>query len=388
MEHWTTRRIVILTLTVGTVLYLVYYVPGAVGHFVGRVWDLVVMLILASALAVVLAPPVEVLCRLKVPAPERAKRMVATILVLAVLVWAMWSLLSLTATQMIHEGERMVSIGKLWLSSAPGELQEWLDAHAEQMPPGVIDRATETVAQWTQTLLQYQFDFAKGALLRGWYLVELLVVPVLAFYFLIDGKALREGSMRFMPSRYRPFVDAVLDDAGALLDGYVRAQVVLCVVKGVLVGLVLYLCGVSMYLTLAIIAAAFRMAPVIGPLVAGIPCVGIPLLQNGLGTGLIVLLFYALLILIDGKLITPIVLGGSATLHPVVVILSLLLGYEFMGVLGLLIAVPVAGIVRVVYVRYQETFGDANAHGEQPESRSEESGVERQDSGVRSQESE
>ncbi len=356
MEQWTTRRIVILTLTVGTVLYLVYYVPGAIAHFVGRIWDVVVILVLATALAFLMAGPVELISRLRIPLPVRTRRAIATVLVMAGLVYLGWMLTVLTASQMVGELEGLVSIAKSWLIQAPGQLQAWLARYDAQLPPGLIEAATGTVAQWTQDLLQYQFGFAKGALLRGWYLVELLIIPVLAFYFLVDSATLRAGTLYFTPSQYRQFAGRLMDDVARLLHSYVRAQVLLCMLKSILVGLVLYLCGVNMYLTLALIAGLFRMAPVVGPLVAGIPCVGVPLLQNGLSVGLIVLAFYALLIFLDGKLITPVVLAESATLHPVVVIVSLLLGYEFMGVLGLLVAVPVAGIVRTVYIHYQQTF--------------------------------
>lgn len=356
MEQWPIRRIVLLTLTVGTVLYLVYYVPGAVAHFVGRIWDLVIIVILSTALAVLLAPPVSWLCRMRVPIAERAKRMIATIIVLALLVWAVYVLSSVTASQMLQELQRMTMLGKMWLSTAPSDLQAWLNAHSDQLPPGMVGSAGETVALWAQNILQYQFDFAKGALLQGWYLVELLVIPVLAFYFLTDSQPLREGFLFLLPAQYKAFAIDVLQDVTALLHSYVRAQAVLCILKGLLVGVVLYLCGVKMYLTLAIIAGVFRMAPVVGPLIAGIPCVGVPLLQNGQHIGLVVLFFYWALILIDGKLLTPICLAGSATLHPVVAIMSLLLGYEFMGIFGLLIAVPVAGMVRVVYLRYREYF--------------------------------
>ncbi len=361
MEQWSTKRIIVLTLTVGTVLYLVYYVPGAVAHFVGRIWDLVVILILATALAVLLAPAVDLLCRLRVAQriSERTRRMLATLLVMLALVWVGGRMASLTASQMLHEISGIADIGKTWLATAPTDLQVWLAEHADQMPPGFVEKATEAVAQWTQGVLQYQFGFAKGALLQGWYLVELLIIPVLSFYFLVDSRPLREGLLYFTPSQHRAFANAVIGDVAALLHNYVRAQVMLCALKGVLVGLILYFCGVKMYLTLAIIAATFRMAPVVGPLVAGIPCVGIPLIQNGLSTGIIVLSLYAVLIFIDGKLLTPITLAESATLHPVIVIISLLLGYEFMGVLGLLIAVPVAGIIRAVYVRYHETYVEA-----------------------------
>lgn len=363
LDRWPTRRIVAVTLTVGIVLYLVYNVPGAVAYVFGRIFDVVVIVILSVALAVLLAPPVDLLCRVRLPLPERTKRMVATVVVLALLVWVIWALGSLTAAQLLHEFQRLVAITKDWLVTAPITVQRWLDAYQGQVPPELISRATDAVAQWTQGMLQYQFGFAKGALLRGWYVVELLVIPVLAFYFLTDAGVLRAGALAMTPARYRAFVAAVLADAGVLLHSYVQAQVLLCIIKAVLVGALLYFAGVNMYLTLGFISGLFRMAPVVGPLVAGVPCVGVALVQKGTTTGLIVLVGYALLIGVDGKLITPLLLAEGAKLHPVFAILSLLLGYEFLGILGLLIAVPAAGIIRAVYLRYQEMLAEATPEG-------------------------
>ena len=218
MEQWTTRRIVVLTLTVGTVLYLVYHVPQAVAYVLLRIWGILVVLILSTALALVLAPPVELLCRLPVPLPDRAKRITATILVLAALIWVCWSVVSLTAVEMFEQVQLLATIGQQWLQDVPAQVQGWLDVHAEELPEGAMERATEAVAAWTQGLLRYQFGFAKGALLRGWYVVELLVIPVLAVYFLADGQALRVGFLRLVPAQHRPFAGGLLDDVGKLLD--------------------------------------------------------------------------------------------------------------------------------------------------------------------------
>lgn len=358
MEQWTTRRIIFLTFTVGIVLYLVYYVPGVIGHFLGRVWDVVVVLVLATALAVLLSPPVAFLSQFGAPVPLKVRRALATIIVLVVLIALLWGLVSLTATQLVQESQGILAISKQWLSQAPQQVQQWLNAHRADFPPGVVDKAAEAVAQLTQGLLQYQFNFAKFALLRGWFVVELLIVPVLAFYFLIDSRPLRDGTLSFTPRRYRVFVAAVLDDVGSLLHSYVRAQALLCLITAVAVGLILRMAGVKMYLTLGLLAGVFRVAPIVGPICAGIFCVGVPLIQNGLHTGLVVLLFYWLLFLVDGKLLTPLLLAGSAMLHPVVAIVSLLIGYEFLGVLGLLTAIPAAGTLRAIFLRYQEQFGE------------------------------
>jgi predicted PurR-regulated permease PerM len=361
MEHWPTRRVVLLALTVGIVLYLVYYVPGAIAHFVGRIWDVVVIFIAATALAVLLGPPVSALARLRLPLPGRPRRVFAALAVYAALLWAGWVMASYTSAQLIAEGQHITQLSRDWIAQSPTHLQKWLASHAEELPPGLVTSATSMVTDWTQSLLQYQFDFARGALLRGWYLVELFIVPVLAFYFLVDGAALRSSAVEFVPERFRRLTSSALDDIAQMLHGFVRAQAFICLVYGLVVGVALYLLGVRMYLSLAVIAALFRLAPVVGPWVAGVLCVGVPLLQEGSHTGLVVLGIYALLVILDGKLLTPVLLAGGALLHPVTAILSLLLGFEFLGVLGLLIAVPVAGVIRIVILYYRRFAGELQA---------------------------
>jgi predicted PurR-regulated permease PerM len=353
MEHWPTRRIVVLTLTVGAALYLVYYVPGAIAHFVGRIWDVVIILIAATALAVLLAPPVNALARPRLPLQQRTRRAIAALAVYAALVWAAWVMASYTSAQLIVEGQHIAQIGRDWLAESPTRLQGWLASHAEELPPGLVSSATGMLTAWTRSLLEYQFDFAKGALLRGWYLVELFIAPVLAFYFLVDGGTLRASALEFVPGRFRGLASSALDDVARMLQSFVRAQALICLLYGLVVGVSLWLLGVRMYLSLAVIAALFRLAPVVGPWVAGVLCVGVPFLQEGSHTGLIVLALYALLVVVDGKLLTPILLAGGALLHPVTAILSLLLGFEFLGVLGLLVAVPAAGVIRIVILYYR-----------------------------------
>jgi predicted PurR-regulated permease PerM len=367
MNQWPTRRLVGVTLTVGTVLYLIYYVPGAIAYVFGRVWNITVVLIIATALAVLVSPLVRLLCRARVRLPERGKRMIATLLVLALVLWLGWLVASATASQLAHEVQGLLIMSRLWLTQAPTQVRDWLAAHSEDFPPVVVTQATEAVAQATQNLLKFQFGFAKGALLGGWVAVETFVVPLLAFYFLTDGRALRDGFLSLLPRRFLPFVTAVLDDVVVLLNSYVRALVLICLIDALVVGLGLYACGVSMYLILAVIVGALRLAPIVGPIVAGVPVVGVTMLQNGPHTGMVVLVCYLVLFLLDGKFLTPILLAGGTTLHPVTVIVSLLIGYEFVGLVGLLIAVPTAGIIRVVYLRYREMFGDQNGNGGQPE---------------------
>lgn len=367
MEHWPTRRIVLLTLTVGIVLYLVYYVPGVIGHFLGRIWDVLVILTAAAAVAILLGPAVRAIASLPLPLSARPRRVLSGLIVYAALVWALWVGASYTSAQLIAESQHIAELSRQWLTQTPTNVQQWLSDHARDLPPDLVTGATSLVTAWTTSLLGYQFDFARGALGRGWYIVELFVVPVLAFYFLVDGSALRASLNEYVPPRFRDLVGRAVDDIGAMLHGFVRAQAVICVVYGLVVGVALSLLGVRMYLSLAVIAALFRMAPVVGPWVAGILCVGVPLLQEGSHTGLVFLAIYAALVIIDGKLLTPVLLAGGALLHPVTAILSLLIGYEFLGVVGLLLAVPVAGAIRVAMLYYREFARELQGSPDIPE---------------------
>lgn len=189
-----------------------------------------------------------------------------------------------------------------------------------------------------------------GGLLNG--IVELILLPVLAFYFLVEGHALRNELVRFVPTAKRRVVLALLWESATIMRAYLIAQLLLASIAGVFVGTMLGVAHIPYYLVLALVAAITRAVPVIGPLLGGIPVgliVFVECSRQGNYTLLaVVMTLFTLMHLLESKALTPFILGKGLNLHPIMVIVALLIGGEFFGLLGMFLAAPVTALLRTV----------------------------------------
>lgn len=193
-------------------------------------------------------------------------------------------------------------------------------------------------------------------------IVEILLLPVLAFYFILDGETLKKEFVALVPRRY--FRDAIrlVGEFNEIMNAFVLGQFVLCVLAGVLVGGGLALLGVKFAFVLGILAGITRAIPIVGPLVGGVPIIALTYFDGGLNKALAVLGFFTLMHFAESKFIMPILLGDRLELHPVVIIVALLIGGEFGGLLlggsigallGMFFAAPLAALLRVIIRRYR-----------------------------------
>ncbi len=173
---------------------------------------------------------------------------------------------------------------------------------------------------------------------------------MLAFYFTLDSRVLKREFVALVPrSRTREAL-AVLHEINSVMRSYVIGQIILCVIAGVVVGLFLKLLDMQYVLILSVFAGVTRAVPVIGPIVSGAAIVLLGVIKSPL-IGLYLLVFFSLLHFAESKFIMPKLIGHRMQLHPAIIIVALLIGAEFFGILGMFMAAPVTAIVRV-FVRY------------------------------------
>ena len=182
------------------------------------------------------------------------------------------------------------------------------------------------------------------------------MIPVLAFYFTLDAKALRNEALFLVPRpQIRPTL-AILSEGGAILRDYIIAQFWLAVIAGVAVGVGLKCIGMDYALILGIFAGITRAIPVIGPLLGGIPVVLLSFVYGAQsGNPMLwvwVTVFFTALHLIESKFVMPKFLGHRLHLHAAVIIIALLIGGEFFGLIGMFLAAPVAALIRVLVMHY------------------------------------
>jgi predicted PurR-regulated permease PerM len=175
----------------------------------------------------------------------------------------------------------------------------------------------------------------------------LVLVPVLAFLLLKDAALIRRTVLTALPHRIQLRGHKLFEEMNDTVAAYVRAQLIACVVVGLLSGLGFALLGTPYPALLGALAAVLEFVPLVGPLVLAAVAVGIAALQDPM-VAWWTLGYLAVLRVIEDYVIYPRLIGRDIHLHPLVIIVAVLAGVELGGIGGIFIAVPVVALVTVV----------------------------------------
>jgi predicted PurR-regulated permease PerM len=178
-------------------------------------------------------------------------------------------------------------------------------------------------------------------------LVELLLVLVIAFYFLLDGARIQARALALVPVQHRSKALFVIDSVTRVLGGYLRGQLIMSITIGLMVGLGAAVFGLPYALVIGVLAGIFELVPMFGALLGAIPALVIALFQP-FPTVLWVALYVFIVQQIENHILVPRITGHAVGLHPLGAIFALLAGLELGGFIGALFAVPVAGILFVL----------------------------------------
>ena len=230
---------------------------------------------------------------------------------------------------LVDLGERLgLSVGA---GSALETLQEWLSDFTNQ----------ENIQQ----MLSQVGTFARAGLDV---LIILALGPVLAFYILVELPGFKERSRLLVPERARPEVVHVVSQVARVVGGFVRGQLLVALIVGILSSVGLALLGVPFWLLIGLIAGFLNVIPFIGPFAGGFLAAVVSLVFRDVPTALWSVVMFTAVQQFDNHVISPNVLRSRVQLNPVFILLALLLGSSIGGFFGLLVAVPVAAAVRVI----------------------------------------
>lgn len=179
-------------------------------------------------------------------------------------------------------------------------------------------------------------------------LVSLLIIPVLAYYLLVEFDRIRLAVLDLVPRGYQGAVAAGARRIDSLIAGFLRGQLTVCLLLGVLYAAGFAVIGIDLAVVIGVVGGLLAIIPYVGGAVAITAAAGMSLIQYGFDVHLaLVIGWYAIVQGLEGFVLTPRIVGGSLGMHPVTVIVALLIGGDLLGFLGLLIAVPVAAVVQV-----------------------------------------
>lgn len=174
--------------------------------------------------------------------------------------------------------------------------------------------------------------------------LSFVAIIVISFYLAIMPKGTSEFIRSVLPDKYENYVIRLWKKSERKVGRWLQAQILLAMAVGLLVFIGLSILNVKYAMVLAVIAMILELVPVAGPIIAAIPAVFLAFSQSpGLAFG--VLILYFIVQQIESNFLTPLIMGRRLGLNPITVIIALLIGFKVAGILGILIAVPVAVVV-------------------------------------------
>jgi predicted PurR-regulated permease PerM len=331
-----------------------------------RIRAVVAVVILSGVLACAAQPIVEWFCRyldwfsrrrwfrwrLKPHSQRTIATFAAYILLFAGLFWTVAQLISPFQVEFRKLMTNLPTI-QAQLELQMTQAKQWYAG----LPP---EWRTQMEAQWGKgeglPITPYITDFLKHGV--GWFshLAEAFLIPVLAFYFTLDGKTLRNQMVCLIPRRYHRQTLAILSEGGAIMRAYIISQFWLAVIAGVVTGVVLRLIGMEYAVILGLFAGITRAIPVIGPFIGAVPLTILAFIHGAQHGNpylwIWVSLGFGSLHVFESKIIMPQFLGHALNLHAAIILIALLIGGEFFGLMGMFLAAPVAALIRLLLMYY------------------------------------
>lgn len=196
------------------------------------------------------------------------------------------------------------------------------------------------------------------------FVFKLFLVMMMTAFILADPERVTRFIFSMIPINDRAVFDGLLDRIDSGLSGVVRGQVIICLLNGSLTLVGLLVLGVPLPFVLAGLATILSLIPIFGSIISTIPIVAVTLTDSA-PRALMALLWIVAIHLLESNVFNPKIMGDAARIHPVVVILALLVGEHYYGLVGALFAVPIASILltmfKFVLARADVLQSEANA---------------------------
>ncbi|OZU89868.1 AI-2E family transporter [Virgibacillus indicus] len=227
------------------------------------------------------------------------------------------------------------------------ELIYQLYEYTSFLPEAVHDKIDQLIIS-----VENKTDELIGKILGGFtkifdMIVILTVIPVLVFYFLKDYTKIKDYVKKFIPQKYKKQCSQMLHAIDENLGNYIRGQLFVCFFVSITTLIIFHLFNIKYALLLAIIIGITNIIPYFGPIIGAVPAVAITLTMSG-KLVIVVVISIFIIQLIESNLLSPYIVGKSINIHPIAIIFALLLGGKLFGVAGMILAVPLLTILRVI----------------------------------------
>jgi predicted PurR-regulated permease PerM len=318
-----------IALAVTIVLWVIWATRGVVG------W-----IVIALFLAMALDPAVEFFVRRGLGRPY------AALLVFVLAVLAIGGLFYLLVPPLVDQITEFIE-------AIPGIIQ---DLTAGRGPLGFLEREYHIVERTREAIeragVQGVFGLANPALSIAQSVVTavvgLVTIAFMTLFMLIDGRRLVRVLLDQLPERVRPRWERAGLGVYRTVGGYVTGNITISIIAGVLAWAALQGLGVPYAVSLGVVVALFDLIPLAGATISGIIVVLVALATEGWVVALIFGIYFLVYQQLENHILQPIIYRRTVAMSPVVVLIAVLIGADLAGVIGALIAIPIAGSLQVI----------------------------------------
>lgn len=329
ITHKTTAKILIWLAGTIVLLYLVYMLT-----------EILIILALSILLAFIFSPFVSVL------EGKGFNRFTSTLLIFSAFAFIIYLSLSVIIPKLIFQMNQLVgalqgfsfdeemkalevSVIRYFPFLEPGSISTRLESLFSSQLINIIDSTTEVLSSIVSVL------------------AVLIIVPFITFFLLKDNRRILQGILHTVPNKYFEMSYYVLKKVTLQLGLFVRAWIFDATFVGVMIGFGFYFIGVPNALPLGVIAGLGHLIPYFGPIIGGVPAIIVSIVQYGdLSQVPLILLVVLITYTFDNGFVQPSVFGKSVDMHPIAIILLIISGGILFGLMGMLLAVPVATVIK------------------------------------------
>ena len=265
----------------------------------------------------------------------------------------------------IDQGQEFAEDFPEFIADARVTLEGWVDRYVEVVSEEQRDQIEEILANVggivgdaALNVMEQTFGVIVGSF---GFILALATAPVLVFYLMKDSAMITRSLQAPFPSSLRPYVIDVTGMVDRTLGGYLRGQLTLGVVVGIIVTIGLLALGIPFAVVLGIVAGLTELVPIIGPWIGGAVGVLVTLAAEP-DKILWVIVLYLIVQLLENTLLVPRIQAETLNLHPIAVILIITIGSQFFGLWGVILGPPLTALARDIIVYFCQQWGGASPY--------------------------
>ncbi len=315
-----------------------------------KIKSAVVLLLLAFFLSLVLNGPVSWLAN-RLPGRIKGSRLIATSISYILVIALFGVFFAYVIPPFVHQTERFISAAPNLVKETQNQrtaLGKFVRIHHLQ---GQVDNLSKQLSNQLKNIGGIAFN---SVIRVAKDVFSSVAVLALTFMMLVEGPRWLNALRRiFVQRKNYDKVDRIAHEMYRVIRGYVNGQVLLAIIAAVLVAPSLFIMGVSYPVALMVIVFISGLIPMLGHTIGAVILTFVALFHS-VTAALVVLIWYVIYINIENYLIAPKIQANSTKMSPLLVLIAIVVGINFGGLLGGLIAIPVAGVVRVILVEILE----------------------------------